>query len=194
MIPLAVLYIYGDVFYQLLVPSQDSDLLQKLTIVGTFALIFTSPLDGFWNLFTATNKIKGSSIFMIINSVLVFVTVLVCLLFTKDTITQMFIIAGTRSVWGVLRGIFFLPIYGAYCLGQKWNYYYKCIFKPLIGILLSMIICSLVRFVYMPDSWITLIIGGLIVAAITAILACYLIMTKTDRQFVLKRVTKRIHV
>lgn len=193
MIPLAVLYIYGDVFYQLWVPSQDANLLQKLTIVGTFALIVTSPLEGFWNIYTATNKIKGSSIFMIVNSILVFVTVLVCLLFTKDIITQMFIIAGTRSVWGILRGIFFLPIYGAYCLGQKWNYYYKFIFKPLIGILLSMIICSFVRLFYIPDSWITLITGGLIVTAITAILACYLIMTKTDRQFVLNRVTKRIH-
>lgn len=193
MIPLTILYVYGDVFYQLWVPSQDASLLQKLTIVGTFALIVTSPLEGFWNLFTATNKIKGSSFFMIINSILVFVTVLVCLLFTKDIITQMFIIAGTRSVWGVLRGIFFLPIYGAYCLGQKWNYYYKFIFKPLIGILLSMIICSFVRFFYMPDSWMTLIIGGLIVTAITAILASYLIMTKTDRQFVLNRVTKRLH-
>ncbi len=193
MIPLAILYIYGDVFYQLWVPSQDAGLLQKLTIVGTFALIVTSPLEGFWNLFTATNKIKGSSIFMIINSILVFVTVVICLLFIKDTITQMFIIAGTRSVWGVLRGIFFLPIYGAFCLGQKWNYYYKFIFKPLIGILLSMVICSLVRLVYLPDSWMSLIIGGLIVTAITSTLAGCLIMTKSDRQFVLNRVIIKIH-
>lgn len=194
MIPLTILYIYGDVFYQLWVPSQDAELLQKLTIVGTFALIVTSPLEGFWNVFTATNKIKGSSIFVIINSILVFVTVVVCLLTTQNTITQMFIIAGTRSVWGVLRGIFFLPIYGAYCMGQKWNFYYKFIFKPLIGILLSMAICSLIRLIYMPDSWITLIIGGLIVAAITSILAGYLIMTKNDREYFMSKVVKKVHV
>ena len=193
MIPLTILYIYGDVFYQLWVPSQDAKLLQKLTIVGTFALIVTSPLEGFWNVFTATNKIKGSSIFVIINSILVFVTVVVCLLTTQNTITQMFIIAGTRSVWGVLRGIFFLPIYGAYCMGQKWNFYYKFIFKPLIGILLSMAICSLIRLIYMPDSWITLIIGGLVVAAITSILAGYLIMTKNDREYFMSKVVKKVH-
>ena len=192
MIPLTVLYIYGDVFYHLWVPSQDAILLQRLTIVGTFALIVTSPLEGFWNLFTATNKIKGSSIFMIINSIVVFGSVLIGLLFTKDITTQMFIIAGTRSVWGVFRGIFFLPIYGAYCMGQKWNYYYKFIFKPLIGILLSMILCSLIRFIYMPDSWITLLIGAIIVTVVTAMFASILILTKNDRQFFMRKVFKRI--
>ena len=193
MIPLTILYIYGDVFYRLWVPSQDAALLQKLTIVGTFALIVTSPLEGFWNLFTAANKIKGSSIFMIINSLLVFVSVLIGLIFTKDTTTQMFIIAGTRSAWGVFRGVCFLPIYGAYCLSQKWNYYYRYIFKPLLGIVITMILCSFVRLVYMPNSWFTLALGAIMVAAIAMILAYYTILTRTDRQYLKSIILRKIH-
>ena len=191
LVPISVLYIYGDVFYQLWMPTQDASLLQKLTICGTFALLVTSPLDGFWNVFTVTNKIKGSSIFMIINSVVVFLTVLLGLIFTDDVTTKMFIIATVRSLYGVIRGIVFLPIYGAYCIGLKYTYFYKPILKSLLGLAISLGICWLFRLLYVPSDWLSLFVVSSLIAVVVIGIGSVLILTKNDKRFILEKILKK---
>ena len=191
LVPIAILYIYGDVFYKLWMPTQDSLLLQKLTICGTFALLVTSPLDGFWNVFTVTNKIKGSSIFMIINSLVVFLTVLLGLLLTEDITTKMFIIAAVRSLYGVIRGIVFLPIYGAYCMNLKRTFFYKPIIKSLFGVLVTLGICWMLRLLYVPDNWLGFFMSSLLVALVSCSIGSILILTKNDKKFIMEKVIKR---
>lgn len=191
LVPIAILYIYGDVFYKLWMPTQNSLLLQKLTICGTFALLVTSPLDGFWNVFTVTNKIKGSSIFMIINSLVVFLTVLLGLLLTEDITTKMFIIAAVRSLYGVIRGIVFLPIYGAYCMNLKRTFFYKPIIKSLVGVLVTLGICWMLRLLYVPDNWLGFFISSLFVAIVSCCIGSILILTKNDKKFIMEKVIKR---
>lgn len=191
LVPIAILYIYGDVFYRLWMPTQDSLLLQKLTICGTFALLVTSPLDGFWNVFTVTNKIKGSSIFMIINSLVVFLTVLLGLFLTEDITTKMFIIATVRSLYGMIRGIVFLPIYGAYCMNLKRTFFFKPIIKSLFGVLVTLGICWLLRLLYVPDNWLGFFIASVFVAIISCCIGSILILTKNDKKFIMEKVIKR---
>lgn len=191
LVPIAILYIYGDVFYKLWMPTQDSLLLQKLTICGTFALLVTSPLDGFWNIFTVTNKIKGSSIFMIINSLVVFLTVLLGLFLTEDITTKMFIIAAVRSLYGVIRGIVFLPIYGAYCMNLKRTFFYKPIIKSLFGVLVTLGICWMLRLLYVPDNWLGFFMSSLLVALVSCSIGSILILTKNDKKFIMEKVIKR---
>lgn len=191
LVPIAILYIYGDVFYKLWMPTQDSLLLQKLTICGTFALLVTSPLDGFWNVFTVTNKIKGSSIFMIINSLVVFLTVLLGLFLTEDITTKMFIIAAVRSLYGVIRGIVFLPIYGAYCMKLKRTFFYKPIIKSLFGVLVTLGICWMLRLLYVPDNWLGFFMSSLLVALVSCSIGSILILTKNDKKFIMEKVIKR---
>lgn len=191
LVPIAILYVYGDVFYKLWIPTQDAQLLQRLTICGTFALLVTSPLDGFWNIFTITNKIKGSSIFMIANSVVVFLTVLLGLLLTDDVIVKMFIIAAVRSSYGVIRGLVFLPIYGAYCMGLNRTYFYRPIMKSLLGLVASLGICWLLRLCYVPDSWLGFFFVSAFVGLIAICIGSVLILTKNDKSFILEKVLKR---
>ena len=189
--PISVLYIYGDVFYKLWMPTEDAVLLQKLTICGTFALLVTSPLEGFWNIFTVTNKIKGSSIFMIFNSIVVFLTVLLGLLFTDDITTKMFIIAAVRSLYGVIRGIVFLPMYGAYCMNLKRTFFYAPILKSLMGLLVSLGVCWLIRLVYVPDNWMGFFVMSALVAFVSISIGSVLILTKKDKIFIVKKIVKR---
>lgn len=192
LVPISILYIYGDVFYKLWMPNQDAILLQKLTICGTFALLVTSPLDCFWNVFTVTNKIKGSSIFMIINSVIVFLTVLLGLFFTDDMTIKMFIIASVRSIYGVVRGVGFLPIYGAYCLNLKYTYFYNSIFKSILGLILSLGVCWLLRFIYVPDDWIGFFMMCLLVAVCALCVGSVFILTKSDKHYIYSKLIDKL--
>jgi O-antigen/teichoic acid export membrane protein len=177
---LSVLFIYGDVFYSLWMPSQDANLLKWLTICGTFALIFTSPLEGFWNLFTAMNKIKVPSIFILINSFAVFFTIILLLVFTDDTITKMFIIASVRSVYGVIRGVVFLPLYAARCMSLKWSYYYQFIINPLLGIILTIVVCISLRNLYIPQNWSMFALTSILVAIISLSIGIIVVLPKSE--------------
>lgn len=188
LLPLSILYVYGDVFYSLWVPSENSQLLQWLTISGTIALLFTSPLECFWNVFTITNKIKGSSIFMFINSLAVFFTVIFALQLSDNITIKMFIIAGTRSIWGVLRGIIFLPIYSAYCLNMKWNAFYPLIIKPILGLFATLCLAFCFRIIYIPTSWIGFFAVSVFVSLAALTIAFFVILSKSDRVYLYAKV------
>ena len=66
-IPISILYVYGEEFYHLWLPEQDAHWLYLLTLLGTPCLIIGLPLEGLWNIFTITNKVKIASIAEIIN-------------------------------------------------------------------------------------------------------------------------------
>ena len=57
-IPIAILIGFGKEFYQLWVPNQNANLLELLTIITCFNLIFALPLEPLYNIFTVKNKIK----------------------------------------------------------------------------------------------------------------------------------------
>ena len=191
LIPLSLLYVYGDVFYSLWTPSEDALLLWKLTVCGTFALLFTSPLESFWNIFTITNKIKGSSLFVLFNCICVFLTVVLLLQITDDTTTKMFIIASTRSIWGLLRGLLFLPIYGAYCLGQRWNTFYPALIRPIVGLVVTISIGFGIRFLYIPTSWTELALMSLVVCGIALICGGILILGKSEIKYITQKISHK---
>ena len=191
-IPISALYVYGDIFYKLWLPGQDAELLQQLTICGTFALLVTSPLDGFWNVFTITNRIKGASMFMLFNSICVFITVIILIQATDNLIYRMFIIAGTRSAWGVFRGLIFLPLYSANCLGLKKTYFYPMLVKPIIGISITLALMYLIRLAYVPETWIGLFIAFAIVAILSLLVGSQLVLTPVERKIIISRVHDKI--
>ena len=191
LVPLSVLYVYGDVFYSLWIPSQNSILLYHLTICGTFALFFTLPFESFWNLFMVTNKIKYSSLYVLFNSIAVFVTVVGLLMIVDDSIGKMFVIASTKSIWGVFRGIFFLPIYGAKCLNLKWNYFYKYSRKPVVVLIVGIIALYQIRLLFMPDGWISFFVASVIIALLSLTMSMTIILSSEERHALIAILRKK---
>ena len=190
-LPLTCLYIYGDCFYQLWLPTENSSHLQLLTILGTFALPYTLPLESLWNIFTITNKLKYSTLFMLLNNVLVFIIVISSMLIVKSAEIRLLILACTRSICGLLRGFLFLPIYGAYCLNLPKMTFYRTIFKSLLCTTLCLIVCYLTRWFITVDTWGALIIAGVIVCVICLGISCFMILTRHDRELLVEKIFKR---
>ena len=114
------------------------------------------------------------------------------LFFTDDMTIKMFIIASVRSVYGVVRGVVFLPIYGAYCLNLKYTYFYKSIFKSILGLMLSLGGCWLLRFIYVPDDWIGFFIMCLLVTACALCVGGMFILTKTDKHYIFSKLRSKL--
>lgn len=187
-IPMAVLFVYGDIFYALWVPTENAKLLQFLSIAGSFGMIFSLPLESVWNVFTISNKIKQSSIFLFFNSLITILIVFITIRWTNSDINRLFIIAGVSTVISIIRAWTFLPIYGAKCMKLKWNTFYPVIIKNTFGVILVTLSGAIIRYIIKPYSWKTLIITILLTSVVGLIINTFLIIEKKQRKQIIQAI------
>lgn len=190
-IPLTCLYVYGDSFYRLWLPTENSSDLIFLTVLGTFALPYTLPLESFWNIFTITNKLKYSTLFMLGNNVAVFLIVFVSMYIVESSEMRLFVLAGTRSFCGIIRGFVFLPMYGAHCLLLPKTTFYKNLFKALAYFIICLLICFGIKYFFEPNSWGQLILAFSLVTIVCVITGMYIVLSKFDRTYLLNKIKEK---
>lgn len=187
-IPLSMLYCYGDYFYGLWIPTEDSSKLQLLTVLGTFALPYTLPLEPLWNIFTITNKLKFSSLFMLGNNIVVFVIVMSSMFIVDSLDTRLLILASTRSLCGLIRGLVFLPMYGSYCLQLPVKTFYRTIFRSLLCTTSCVFFCYLTRSFMHADNWGMLFLAALMTLCICFVISNIIILTSNDRKVIYAKI------
>lgn len=189
--PLACLFLLGEDFYRLWLPSQDASLLQWLTIVGGLVgMAFAMPLEALWNIFTITNKLKYSTYTMLANNILVFLTLVCSMFLINDPVMKLFVLAGARVFWGILRSLFFLPLYGAYCLGVSKTTFYPPIFKSVLSLCVVLGIGSILVSFIQRDTWILLALNASLICVLTTLVNGCIILQKQDIQFLKSKIFK----
>lgn len=181
-IPLAIMFAYGDIFYSLWVPNQDATLLQLLSTVICLGFTFALPLEALWNIFTAVNKVKQSSLFLLSNSLINIIIVLILIPNFIDPTTKLLIIVGVEAMISLLRALTFLPLYGAKCVNIKLASFYPAIIKNAISLVILIIFSLLIRKYFTIDSWATLIFASIGTAVIALIINGLLVLDKLDRK------------
>ena len=188
-IPLTCLMVFGDSFYKLWLPGEDAWKLQLITIFGALNLIFSMPLEPLWNIFTITNKLKYSSLMMVSLNVLTFATVMLSMLFVKSLDYRLYILAGASTFWNNIKNLFFLPMYGAYCMGFNRYIFYKPLLRSLLGFCCACVICIFLRNIAI-NNWFDFFLIVIITVIICCVVNSMIILKKTDRQFVIQRLFK----
>lgn len=190
-VPLSLLYCYGDYFYGLWLPTEDSFKLQLLTVLGTFALPYTLPLESLWNIFTITNKLKYSTLFMLGNNIVVFAIVMTSMFIVDSLDTRLLILASTRSICGLVRGFIFLPVYGAHCLAIPKKAFYGTIMKSLACTTVCILVSYGTRFLIVADTWGMLVVAGVVVMTVCFGISSAMILTANDRYFIYTKILRR---
>lgn len=191
-IPCSVFFVYGDIFYGLWLPNQNANLMYYISCLASFGLVFALPQEPLWSIFTITNKVKRSSLNLLLNSTATFAVVMLAMFFVKDDTLRLYCLAGISSLIGSVRVLTFLPIYGARCLGyNKWVFYpliFKNVFNIVIVILLSFVIKSkIVEF-----SWVNLALGAFITSMVSVVFSSFTILKKTDRIYLWTHVKQKL--
>lgn len=181
-IPMTIMYAYGDVFFSLWVPGEDAKLLQTLAIVASLEFPLVLPLEPLWNIFTITNKVKQSSIYLVINSMLTIGIVFALLQFAQTEYQKMLIIVGVSTAFSIIRALTFLPLYGAKCLGFKLSTFYKPALKNVCVIIILTLMSLVIKNVFEVDSWLMLIVVSCITAAISVIINYFALLKKQERE------------
>lgn len=182
-IPLAILIGFGREFYGLWAPTQNSNILYILTLINCASLIFCLPLEPLYNVFTATNKIKTSSLALIVFSTLSIATTFILLKIVPDDMNiKMFVILGTSSFYNIVRVLTFLPMYGAKCLDFKLNTFYGPIVKNTISVIILSVIAIIIKNILNINSWLLLIAGAIFVGILGLVINTMIILDKNDRK------------
>ncbi len=179
-IPIAVLMGFGKVFYQLWVPTQNAELLQLLTVIACFNLIFALPLEPLYNIFTVCNKIKGSSIALICFASASILTVFIGLNFIEGEDSSIIYIALVGAFYNTVRVLTFLPIYGAKCLKFKLGTFYPAILRNFLSVIILLVISFAINSVFDINTWAKLIVSCIVVAIIGLVTNALSIFNKEE--------------
>lgn len=179
-IPMVIIFSLGKEFYSLWAPTQDANFLYLLTIISCVNLMFDLPLEPLYNIFTVTNKIKVSSLYLIISSTISIICVFLGLQFINDDNIKVIYIISVSSIFNIIRVLTFLPIYGAKCLNLKWNTFYPTILKNAIFIVILSFIVILLKNYITIDSWITLIVACILIAIASVIMNLLINFSKQE--------------
>lgn len=187
---LVVFMSFGLAFFRLWVPSQDSNLLYLIAVVSCSAMIIALPMEPFYNVHTALNKIKvpalASAGFSIITIVLEFIG----LILTNNITIKLLIISSTSTLIGLFRVLFFLPMYTSYILGEKVTYFYPLIFRNTLGFIIALIVGLILNSLIVINNWLIFVIMCGILALI-AFTITYFINFNKEEQNKFKNIVER---
>lgn len=182
-LPILVFIILGEDFFQLWLPNQDHQKLYQLSCISLFSLMIAMPQESLWNIFTITDKIKISSLSLLFFSILIFITIFISVNFLKDDYDKLLAIVISRLVWGGLRSLTFLPIYGAKCLKLKWNTFYPIICKNLAISLCLLILFLIIKYYFIKiDGWGTLTFYSIIISIIVLLIMSLVMLTNNQKK------------
>mgnify|MGYP001160336712 CR=1 FL=1 len=191
-IPMAGIFAYGHSFYQLWVPSQDPRMLYWLTVISSFAFVFALPMEGLWNIFTITNRVKQSSIFLFINSMLTILIVFFSVQLVSDANIRLFILAGVSTFFSVIRALTFLPMYGAYCLKLPIITFYPTILKNVVSVVTITLFSLFLSSILPIQSWFILLTLASITGVFGLLLNSYILLSSSEREFFLIKIRRRL--
>lgn len=189
---LGILFAFGKEFYALWQPTQDSSVLYILTIISCMQYVFCMPLEPLYNIFTATNKIKASSIALIMSSGLTILTVFISLNFATTDMAKLMIIAGTSSFMEIIRVLVFLPMYGAKCIKAKKSTFYPIILKNTISFVVITAVGFGLKSIYNVTGWGSLCIAAIILGVIGLGINMVFLLNKEDRKNLFLKIKNKL--
>ncbi len=191
-IPLSLYVGFGNEFYALWLPGQDYGMIFALSVVGLWGSFLSMPLDAIWETFTVENKIKQASIAQIVSNAIVFVVIVLGVMLVEDPGVKIFIVAGARSLMIAVRAVTFLACTTAAIIGIKVIEFYKPLFRTCIASVIIIVASYFLKLFFVPDTWSDLIIAASMVGILGVISSGYIILDKSQRQFLLNIVKSRI--
>lgn len=191
-LPVAFMIVYGTNFFGLWVSGQDSNVLGKIATASVvfFPLLLT--VSPFSAIFSATNKVRINSLVTIGVALISLGTSFVLLYYAKDDLTKMIIVVGCSMLFQTLQSLFFTIPYCSKLVGCKVGKFYFTLFRSLIAVGLTSIICFFISKYFIANTWIKIIVSGMITCIIGVVVSFVIILGKEDKKTVLQTAKKFI--
>lgn len=188
-VPCAILITMGVEFFQLWVPEQPAQLINVLSVLTIVNSCVTGPLQPLYQIFTITNKIRQSSIVMILYGFSSVVITYVCI---QTTGLGVYAVAGVSLIGSVLVALFYHLPYSAIYIGLPWHTFVPEILKSVLSLILACLVGFAVNWVLVIDSWVMWFAAAAISAVIGVAVNMMLILSPQERKSLLNVVRSKL--
>jgi len=177
-IPISFLIIFGDTFFSLWLPGEDTQLLYLLSNLTLIPMIVTGSINPIFNVYTVTDKLKIPALVLLITGIVnTIITIVVLNITTLDIIA----IPLVSLVIGLIRNLIFTPLYAAYCLKIKWWSLYLSISKGVICSIITMAISLVLKFSITVNTWLVFFIAAILCGGAALIINFFIMFDKNER-------------
>ncbi len=178
----------GMSFYRLWIPGEDISLIYALTVINNMITIPGGSMQPLYYIYTLTLKKKLPTIITICGGMLNVAGMYVLIRYTGLGI---YAVVWTTVI--VMMGINFVtnPLYMAHVLDMPWWTFYPSILKNLFSCAVLCAVFKLMSLLYVPDTWLTLIVSALVLMVIGFVLHVLIVCSKDDRMLLRSKIKER---
>ena len=188
-IPLAILFVYGYEFYHLWVPSEDAGLLQVLSIISIFGLVFTSGIQSLYSVFTVVNKLKIQSILVLASGLISLGMVFVLV---KTTTLGIYAVAGVSTVISLFRDMIYTIPFSSKYLKFKWYTFFPEVAVSVVSVTVSIILGLFLKQYLVVDTWFMFFFSAGIMGVITLISNMFIVLSGQERRYFVAMIAKKL--
>ncbi|HNY00934.1 MAG TPA: hypothetical protein PKG48_00010 [Bacteroidales bacterium] len=162
-IPMGFLVVFGDTFFNLWVPGQDSGMLHLMTFLIILPMVVTTSIETVFHVYTITNKLRIPALALLITGIVNVTLMLAAVRYTSLGILAIPLIG---LATGLIKHLTFTPIYAAHVLKEKKTTFYRPILQGFLDFSLVALAAYGARLLLHPASWITFIAAFLITSVV----------------------------
>lgn len=190
-IPVGFLLVFSKEFFDIWIPGQNSTVITVVSFLTLVPIVINAALFPIGGIYTTTNKLKVPSLVLLASGLL---NVLVTFLLLKYSSLGVYSIAVSAGLQTLVREGIFTPLYAARCLGLKPFSFYPTIFRNMSGVLVVGAVCLVLKYL-MDTSGIWMFILAFAIASVVSIAAnAFVMLEKTDRQFIAGKIRNYIRI
>lgn len=187
--PMATFAVYGQDFFKLWVPTENSFMIQMLSLLSIMSLLAGACINSVHTIFTITNKLKVNSLVILATGI---ATVATNFILLKTTNLGVYVIAGVSSGYAFLRNFIFTPLYGAHCIGVKKTTFYHEIITGMLCLAINVLLGVGLHKFMRGETWLTLIVSCAIMVVISLIINVFIVLSKEERAWVVQAIRAKI--
>ncbi|TYC50690.1 hypothetical protein ESZ50_01770 [Weissella muntiaci] len=187
-IPFAAIILFGAEFYRLWLPSQDSGVLQEITILYTVGYSLLAGIMPLWNIFAIVNKTKPNAYSVLISGGLSLLVTVLALRYTNMGIVA---IAMIGSIFNILRNVIFTLPFSAKYLSVKWYTFFPLIGYTAFSFFLEFLIGKGLLLLIDVNSWMKL--GAIIIvfSLLSFVMIALTILNHQEREIIINFINPR---
>lgn len=188
-LPLAFLVVYGVEFYNLWQPTVDAQILYNLSVIIVFGRVFFTGMQPLFSIFTVVNKVRLNAIVNILNGC---ASIAVMYLLLRFTNWGVYAIACASVACCFVKNLIFVIPFTAKYLGLKSSSFYSVLWPSLLCNGILVVWGSLLKNIYSPTDWLSLILSGLVFAGVGLFLNGIVVLNRAERKTLVTFVSGKI--
>lgn len=178
----------GMSFYRLWIPGEDISLIYTLTVINNMITIPGGSMQPLYYIYTLTLKKKLPTIITICGGILNVAGMYVLIRYTS---LGVYAVVWTTVLVMMMINFITNPLYMAHVLNMPWWTFYPAILKNLLSCAVLCAVFKGMSFLYVPETWLTLILSALILAVVGLVLHLLIVCSKDDWEMLEGRIRKR---